>query len=418
MIKRQIMMELEKHLATKEITLIVGPRQAGKTTLLLLLKESLEKRGAKTLLFNMDIENDQRHFINQEALVSKIKLEFGSDSGTVFIDEIQRKADAGLFLKGLYDMRLPYKFVVTGSGSLELKEKIHESLAGRKRMFELSTLSFEEFANFKTGYKYEDRLEEFFNLESNRLTSLLSEYMLFGAYPRLVLEEALADKERIINEIYQSYLERDIGIMVGDGKSEAFSRLLRLLAEQAGQLMNISELSSTLSISVKTINQYIWYMEKTYILRRLTPFFKNARKEITKSPVSYFTDLGLLNFATRSFGREFTEGRGGFIFQNFVCNILYQKCFGTPKSLHFWRSKDKAEVDFVIDDGQTPVPIEVKYSSKSNIDLPRSLVSFTERYKPALSLIVYRGPETKRVYSGTKVLYIPFHKLAKLNLDM
>src|SRR3989344_4067836 len=143
MIKRQIMMELEKHLATKEITLIVGPRQAGKTTLLLLLKESLEKRGAKTLLFNMDIENDQRHFINQEALVSKIKLEFGSDSGTVFIDEIQRKADAGLFLKGLYDMRLPYKFVVTGSGSLELKEKIHESLAGRKLIFELGTLTFE-----------------------------------------------------------------------------------------------------------------------------------------------------------------------------------------------------------------------------------------------------------------------------------
>ena len=90
----------------------------------------------------------------------------------VFIDEIQRKENAGLFLKGLYDLGLSYKFVVSGSGSLELKEKIHESLAGRKRVFEMTTLSFEEYLNFKTQNRYQDSLPDFFSVEQNQAHQL------------------------------------------------------------------------------------------------------------------------------------------------------------------------------------------------------------------------------------------------------
>ena len=101
-----------------------------------------------------------------------MKLEFGNDRGYVFIDEIQRKEDAGLFLKGIYDYELPHKFIVSGSGSLELKEKIHESLAGRKLMFEIWPVSFFEFLNFKTDYKYEDKLAEYFAVEKDYLLCL------------------------------------------------------------------------------------------------------------------------------------------------------------------------------------------------------------------------------------------------------
>ena len=136
MIKRSLLIELEKHLQNKEISLITGPRQAGKTTLMLMLKSSLEEKKEKTLLLNLDIEADRRFFNSQAELVRKIQLEIGNNKGYVFIDEMQRKENAGLFLKGLYDMNLPYKFIVSGSGSIELKEKIHESLTGRKRIFE------------------------------------------------------------------------------------------------------------------------------------------------------------------------------------------------------------------------------------------------------------------------------------------
>ena len=153
-IKRQLFDDLKAHLAKREISLIVGPRQAGKTTLMMALRDHVQSQGGKTTTFNLDIESDRQFFESQEKLLRKIILELGQSGGCVFIDEIQRKEDAGLFLKGLYDMSLPYKFIVSGSGSLELKEKIHESLAGRKRIFELSTLNFIEFVNHKTNYKY------------------------------------------------------------------------------------------------------------------------------------------------------------------------------------------------------------------------------------------------------------------------
>jgi len=142
MIKRTLLNKLKSHLSKREFSLIVGPRQAGKTTLMLLLQDYLKKKGEKNLFLNLDIESERIFFSSQEKLLSKIRLELGTGGGFVFIDEIQRKEDAGLFLKGLYDMRLPYKFIISGSGSIELKEKIHESLTGRKRVFELSTVAF------------------------------------------------------------------------------------------------------------------------------------------------------------------------------------------------------------------------------------------------------------------------------------
>ena len=161
MIKRKLFQELVDHLPQKEMSLIIGPRQAGKTTLMEMLKAHLDKSGERALFLNLDIEWDRPHFESQAALLKKIELELGGQQhGYVFIDEIQRKEDAGLFLKGLFDLNLPYKFIVSGSGSLELKQKIHESLVGRKRLFELSTITFEEFSNHRTDYRYEQNLAE------------------------------------------------------------------------------------------------------------------------------------------------------------------------------------------------------------------------------------------------------------------
>ena len=133
-IKRALLNDLKKHLKAKEISIIIGPRQVGKTTLMMELATELKKNSERVLFLNLDIESDKKFFDTQELLLRKIKLEIG-ESGYVFINEIQRKVNAGLFLKGLYDLDLSYKFIVSGSGSLELKEHIQESLTGRKRLF-------------------------------------------------------------------------------------------------------------------------------------------------------------------------------------------------------------------------------------------------------------------------------------------
>ncbi len=406
MIKRTIFSDIQGHLDAKEITLITGPRQAGKTTILLQLKDELEKQGKKVMDLNFDIENDKRYIVSQNTLVQEIQKRLGSNGGYVFLDEIQRKANAGIFLKGLYDMRLPYKFVVTGSGSLELKENIHESLAGRKLIFELSTLTFEEFS----AYRKEGRVQEPTQGE------LLDEYLRFGGYPRVVLEPTESGKRRIMGEIYQSYLEKDLMPLIGANKTEAFIQLTRILADQAGKLVNITELSSTLDIASATVKQYLWYLEKTFILRRATPFFRNARKEITKTPLFYFLDLGLRNYSATTFGNSLSSATGGFLFQNFVFNILRTIYADTAATIHFWRTKDKSEVDIIVNRGTDQLPIEVKYSALEIPGIPRSLQSFITKYKPPQALIVHLGKRFETTLDTTRVIFLPYDELISPNI--
>ena len=411
MIKRNLFEDLKQHCAQKEISLLVGPRQAGKTTLMLMLRDYLLTQGSNTLFLSLDFDSDQPFFTSQRGLVNKIQLEIGKSKGYVFIDEIQRRDDAGLFLKGLYDLNLPYKFIVSGSGSIELKEKIHESLVGRKRIFELNTVSFNEFVNYKTDYRYKDSLGSFFTLEKDRTRQLLMEYLNFGGYPRLLLEEEQKEKIRIIDEIYRSYLERDISYLLRVEKTDAFSDLIKVMASQIGRLINYSELSSTLGIALQTIKKYLWYAEKTFIMQRISPFFRNTRKEITKSPVAYFYDVGLRNYALGLYGSLIHSPETGFVFQNFVFNLLKEKFLFSPAEIHFWRTKDKAEVDFVINLGQQTLPVEVKFKELKKPEIGRSLRSFITRYQPEVAWVINMELNEKINLDKTEIHFLPFWRI-------
>jgi predicted AAA+ superfamily ATPase len=418
MIKRKLLEDVKNHLSKKEISLIVGPRQAGKTTLMLFLKEYLEKNGKKTLLLNLDIEADKQYFQSQDLLVRKIRLELGQTGGFVFIDEIQRKENAGLFLKGIYDIRLPYKFIVSGSGSLELKEKIHESLVGRKRLFDLNTISFEEFVNYKTAEKYREDLPDFFEIEKEKTAHLLNEYLNYGGYPRVVLEEDPKEKRKIIDEIFRSYIEKDIAFLLRVEKLDAYSMLIKILANQLGQLVNYSELANTTRLSIPTVMNYMHYGEATFVIRRLTPYFTNIRKELTKSPVSYFYDLGLRNYSLGSFGHLVNPNELGYVFENFIFNILLEKLRFTGCSLHYWRTKDKSEVDFVVRCGSKISPVEIKYKKSGKLQIERSLRNFIARYKPETALIVTPDFADSLQVEQTKVSFIPFWRLYNLELPL
>ena len=411
MIERTLFSDLAKHLPKKEISVIIGPRQSGKTTLMELLKEQLGKKGERTLYLNLDIEWDRPHFDSQLALLKKIELELGKERGFVFIDEIQRKENAGLFLKGLFDLKLPYKFIVSGSGSLELKERIHESLIGRKRLFELTTITFLEFVNHKTNYKYRDNLSKFFEIEKDKSQQLLTEYMNFGGYPRVVLESERKEKIKIIDEIYRSVLEKDIAYLLKVGKTEAFSSLIKLLSSQIGNLVNYSELSSTLNISHQTLKKYLWYAQKIYLLDLVSPYARNIRKEITKSPVPYFWDMGFRNYSLGIFGHVNSPSEFGFLFENFVFLLLRtQTTLGSTK-LNFWRTKDKAEVDFILESGKKITPIEVKFKSLKKEEVPRSLRNFIEKYNPSEAYIINLNFKKTLRIDKTTLFFLPFYEL-------
>jgi len=411
MIKRDLFDQIIPYLKEKEIILVIGPRQAGKTTLLQMIKQYLEEKQNKTVFFNLDIERDRQFFVSQEALISQIKLHLGSNFGYVFVDEIQRKEDAGLFLKGIYDMNLPIKFIASGSGSLELKEKIHESLTGRKIVFTLDTLSLEEIINFKTNYLYKNNLALFFSTDKIKADQLLQDYLNFGGYPRVVLSDEIEKKRSIINEIFQSYLEKDIVYLLGLKKSDEFINLVKIISSQVGRLVNLTELSSTLGLSVKTVKLYLWYLEKTFILRKLTPFFSNLRKEITKMPIYYFNDMGLRNFSINQFNNMNDLFQSGFVFQNLIANLITDILINTSDSLHFWRTQDKAEVDFIVKTGNNVIPIEVKSRRLNKVEITRALSGFIKKYSPKKAYLINLNFEDKIILGKTELFFIPYWKL-------
>lgn len=413
MIKRSIFSKINNHLNKPEISLITGPRQSGKTTLMFLLKEQLDKENKKTLFFSLDNDLDSSYFESQESLLRKIKLESSGNKVYVFIDEIQRKEDAGLFLKGIYDRNLPYKFIVSGSGSVELKEKVHESLVGRKRMFELKTLSFRELVNYKTNYLYEEELDNFFKLEADRSLMLLKEYLSFGGYPRVVLAKNKEEKQAIMTDIYSSYLEKDIAYLLKIKKIESLTQLVRILATQAGSLVNISELSSTLGISIDTVNNYLWYLEKTFIIKKVTPFFKNLRKEITKTPMYYFNDLGFKNYASRRFGVDDLLRKDGHLFENYTYLYL-SDLIDSQSSIHFWRTQDKAEVDFVIDRGDDFIPVEVKFTNLKDAKITRSFRSFLKKYQPNNGYVIHLGKFMNKKIDNSAIKFLPYSGLSEV----
>lgn len=411
MIKRNILNDLRAHLKEDEITVIIGPRQVGKTTLMQMLKDELVRDGQPTLFFNLDFEPEAHYFKSQQHLINKIQLEFGQRKGYIFIDEIQRKENAGLFLKGIYDRGLPHKFIVSGSGSLELKEKIQESLSGRKRLFELLPVSFEEFIHYKTNYKYEKNIADFLEVENHSLKFLLTEYLNFGGYPRIITEEREEGKRILIEEIFHSYVERDLVYFLKIDRPDVFIKLIRLLAIQIGQLINYSKLSTSLGISVQTLKKYIWFANKTFIIDLVVPFFKNYRKEITKSPVAYFLDLGLRNYAIGQMGRYEENEDMGFLFQNFIYNLLKEKVKPFGWHLHFWRTTDKAEVDLIVDQFQNQIPVEIKFLNLKRETIKRSLRSFIEKYHPYQAWVVNIGFEAEMMVGNTKVIFIPYFRL-------
>lgn len=399
---------MKQNLDGKEILIIAGPRQAGKTTLMKELSEFLERKGEKILFLNFDYETDKVNLESQDALIDRVRLEFGDERGFVFIDEIQRKKNAGLFLKGIYDLGLPYKFIVSGSGSLELKESIHESLAGRKIIFSLGTVDFFEFVDFKTDYKYSDRLPEFFAVETQKTNRLQDEYLNFGGYPRVVLAQTLEKKIAAINEIFTSVIERDIAGFLGIDRPEAFSMMVKILAAQTGRLLRYSEIAKQVGISSSILKKYLWYAQKTFIIDIVPPYFYNKQKEIIKSPVPYFVDLGLRNFAAGSFGIAGDDR--GLVFQNLVKNIL-SAGLKPGQALRFWRTNTGAEVDFVIAAPKSVLPIEVKFADFKKIEINRSLISFVQKYRPQKAIVANKSFAGLRQFENTKVLAMPFWAL-------
>lgn len=416
-IQREIYFQLKNHLEKPEISLILGPRQAGKTTIMEKLKEELEKLSYPSVFLNLDVIEDKQFFKTQHTLLDLIEKKAGKKKAYVFIDEISRLENAGVFLKGLYDLKTNYKFIVSGSGSLELRADIVEPLTGRKKIFYCFPLSFTEFAAYKLETYFDDfeklykEITKYLVIQAYKRQRWVNEYLSFGGYPRVVLSETEEEKIEVLREIYLSYLEKDIGLLLKVEKEQAFENLVKILSAQVGNLVNRAELSSTLGVTEKTIQKYLYFLEKTFVICLVKPFYRNARKELIKSPKVYFCDLGLLQIASGVLP-SIQKPIKGNVFEN-AC-FLRLKELDLIKPPLFWRTKGGAEVDFIIFSSETgkPIPIESKSTTKDS--LGKGLISFIKKYQPEKGFLYFQdgnGHTTDYKFDSfkTKVCFLPYH---------
>ena len=381
-LEREIHPAVRKHICRKEYTIITGPRQCGKTTLIRVLSEDLKGENNEVDFLNLE-DRDILKAVNThpEELFSFIPRR--EQKSYLFLDEIQYASDPSNLLKYLFDKyHKQIKIIATGSSAFYIDEKFGDSLAGRKRIFELKILSFMEFLRFrKLSELGKDLLairsqDAFLSLHRHQLMQSLEEYLIYGEYPEVVLEDEPDEKVELLREIRDSFLKKDIDES-GISDPDKFYMLLSLLADQTGNLVNSSELANTVGVNSKTINRYLQVLRKCYHIELLKPFHSNHRKELTKMPKVYFKDSGLRNSALTRFQGFHTRQDRGQLVENQVF-IRLSSQYETDK-LRFWRFDDRKEVDFVILQAfQEGMAYEVKLKCPSGAN--KSLSSFSERY--------------------------------------
>jgi len=360
MYKREILATINNYLGKEQIILITGARQVGKTTLLFLLKEKLEKE--LNICFYLNLENPEyKEMLNEHP--DKLFEIIGKEKSKkiyLFLDEIQYLDNPSNFLKYHYDEnRKNIKIICTGSSNFYLEKKFKDSLAGRKFIFELYGLSFFEYLNFKQEKKIlKYRNKKIPKIYENKLIDLWKEYIQYGSYPEVVLADNVEMKKRLIEELALAYIKKDI-LEAGLKESEKYFKILRILASQTGQLVNLNDFAKTLNLSVQTVEEYLRVMQKSYHLALIKPFYSNIKKELTKMQKVYFFDLGLRNYLLNNF--ELIEKR--IDKGDYLENIIFLKFLAKERldNINFWRTQNKNEVDFIINRQKA---YEVKFDKK------------------------------------------------------
>jgi predicted AAA+ superfamily ATPase len=329
MITRVLYNDIKNSCFQGKVILLIGSRQVGKTTLLKKLHADFD---VPSIWLNVD-EADVMQMLSDADTSTKLRNLVGVNTKLVFVDEAQQIKDIGKKLKLMIDTFPEIQFVVTGSSSLDLKNTMAEPLTGRKKEYNLYPISTEELVNHTSV------------LEQKRL---LETRLVFGSYPT-VINNYGAEKE-ILKELVGSYLYKDILQLEGIRKSSVLEKLLQLIAFQVGSEVSYNELANSIgNIDVATVEKYLDLLEKAYVIFKLPALSRNLRNELKKGKKYYFYDNGVRNVIINNFNPINLRQDKGALWENFLMSermkyIHYHKIFC---SQYFWRTHDKAEIDYI-----------------------------------------------------------------------
>jgi predicted AAA+ superfamily ATPase len=289
----------------------------------------------------------------------------------VLIDEIQYLDNPSSFLKIIADHYTNIHLIVSGSSTFDIKSKFSDSLAGRTTPFEVFPLSFAEFITFKeTGLILSQMTSP---AGISNLRQLYAEFVTYGGYPKVVLESLVEKKKQYLLQVIDTYIRKDVRDLARVEDTRKFNNMLKILASQSGQLLDMSSLSRETTISFATLQKYLSILEETFVIKRVTPYSRSPSVEISKNPKVFFLDSGLQSVLWLN---NFQSTFLGTVFETNVFSELVKK-YGRG-AVHFWRTKTHLEIDFVVEDGDI-LPIEVKTNFRQFNS--RAIKSFVKKYK-------------------------------------
>ena len=366
MIKRTLQKVLEQYMGKGKAILLIGARQVGKSTLFRMLTETVTEDAL--LWLNCDLQNVRDTLTNPT--LTTLQLLFGNKN-VVVIDEAQRVTNVGMTLKLIVDNFPHVQLLVTGSSALDLHNRLNEPLTGRKVEYHLYPIS--------TGELYASK-------GLLGVNELFEQRMVYGSYPDVLL--GALPPEKVLMELAESYLYKDILEMEGIRKSSVLQKLLVALALQVGSEVSYNELSKTVGVDNKTVEKYIDVLEKCYIVFRLNSFSRNIRSELTKSKKIYFYDLGVRNAVLRSFAPLELRQDNGALWENFFIaeRLKYNHYADRLVKAYFWRTSDKQEIDYIEEVNGELHLFEMKWNvKKQKTKLPNL---FVETYHPQQANVI------------------------------
>lgn len=412
MLYRKILNKIWRFIDSPDILLLNGARQVGKTTLLYMLKDKLtaERHVPETHVHWFDLEKveDLTIWSNQITALATLPLK-ATEHHYIFIDEFQKSPSIGSTLKVLHDHYPQFKIIITGSASWYLT--LDESMAGRKHIFHIYPLTFHEYLTWKSDAKLLSLYEAAAKTPETLappviflLNNAFLEFVAYGGYPAVVAASSKEEKVRILSELINSYLLRDIQLSNYAVNSLQVKKILTLLASRVASLLDIPSLSLDVQLGRSALLNRLELLQNTFLLSLVGPYFTNKAKELVKNPKIYLVDTGLRGFLLNNFSVLPQTSDFGYVAENVVAGEL-QKSADELDELHYWRTKIGVEVDVVKKREGAILPIEVKAGDAATI--PHGLKSFIRTYQSQKAYVLNWSIAQTLQYESCTVMFRP-----------
>lgn len=352
---------LDKWLQPGKVVVIYGPRRVGKTTL---VSNFLQKTSQKFLVDSGDNINTRKILSSSD--FSQI-IPYAQQADLIFLDEAHLIPGVGQGLKIIVDQLPGKKIITTGSSSFELAGQVGEPLVGRKWTLTLYPPSQLELQKLFSPFELKQQLPQ---------------YLVFGSYPEVINAKTKEQKEKVLKEISESYLFRDVLSFEGIKGSNFAHDLAKLLALQVGSEVSLNELSQKLQVNSKTVERYLDILEKSFIIKSLFSYSRNLRDEVKAKRKCYFWDNGIRNAIISGFNNLEIRNDVGALWENFLIIERLKKQEYQPiyANNYFWRTWEQKEVDFIEERDGKLFGFEFKWSPTKK---SKSKSLFLETYSNA-----------------------------------